>query len=210
MPSLWTAGMPIDSGSVDGLLANTRLVDAGFGQLAKNLPSAADNFFMMKRAVGDTTETIIGMRRTINNMTNRTTGGTNLPVGGLGLLPGDIESGTNETKKHWYSKFFQKNEEGKTEFSTKGVRALSVTTGIARMIAPFITAAGAAHKDKSTDVVETSKILTGVGNGLSGAAMGAQIGMMAGPWGALVGAIGGFALNGLEAILDGAKHTLAE
>jgi hypothetical protein len=50
---------------------------------------------------------------------------------------------------------------------------MSVTTGIARMIAPLITAAGAAHEDKSTDTVETSKLLTGVGNGLSGAATGA-------------------------------------
>jgi hypothetical protein len=34
--------------------------------------------------------------------------------------------------------------------------------------------------------------------------------MAAGPWGALIGAIGGFALTGLSAIIDGAKMTLAE
>jgi len=74
----------------------------------------------------------------------------------------------------------------------------------------MVTALGAATKDKSTDRNEKSKIWTGIGNGISGAASGASMGMAFGPWGALIGAVGGFLVNGLGAIIDGANYTIAE
>jgi len=86
----------------------------------------------------------------------------------------------------------------------------SIGTGVARMAGTAITALGAGHQDKSTDAVETSKLLTGLGNGLSMAGTGASMGMALGPWGAIVGAIGGFVFGGLGAIIDGAQMTLEE
>ena len=85
-----------------------------------------------------------------------------------------------------------------------------IATGLTRMAGTAVTAIGAAHQDKSTDTVETSKLLTGAGNGLSMAGTGASMLMGLGPWGAAVGAIGGFLLGGLGAIIDGAKMTLEE
>ena len=91
------------------------------------------------------------------------------------------------------------------------IKAMNVFSSSARILGTAITAFGAGHQDKSTDSIETSKLLTGVGNGLSGAGMGASIGRMLDPvWGPIVGAIGGFLVTGLGAIIDGAEMTIAE
>ena len=70
---------------------------------------------------------------------------------------------------------------------------------------------GAAHQDNSNNNKEYSKIYTGIGNGISGAAMGSMIGGNAlkflGPWGAAIGAVGGFLISGIGAIVDGLKVT---
>jgi hypothetical protein len=42
------------------------------------------------------------------------------------------------------------------------------------------------------------------------AGTGASMGMAFGPWGAAIGAIGGFLIGGLGAIIDGATMTLEE
>ena len=107
----------------------------------------------------------------------------------------------------------QKNSSGSSLASWgtgNAIKYAGIATGVARLAGTAITAAGAAHQDKSTDTVETSKILTGVGNGLSMAGTGASMGMTLGPWGAVVGAIGGFLIGGLGAIIDGANMTLQE
>lgn len=89
-------------------------------------------------------------------------------------------------------------------------KIVGVATGLARIAGTAITAIGASTQDKSTDGIEHSKIWTGIGNGVSSAGMGASMGMALGPWGAAVGAIGGFLLGGLGAIIDGATMTLEE
>ena len=92
-------------------------------------------------------------------------------------------------------------------------KAMAVASGItmgARLIGGGLTIAGAQHQDKSTDTAETSKVLTGVGNGLSGAATGASMLMGLGPWGALAGAVGGFLIGGLQTIIDGWVMTTEE
>ena len=90
------------------------------------------------------------------------------------------------------------------------MKGIGVATGVARIAGTAITAAGAAHQDKSTDAVETSKILTGLGNGMSMAGTGASMGMAFGPVGAAIGAFGGFLIGGFGAIIDGVTMTLAE
>ena len=96
------------------------------------------------------------------------------------------------------------------KYNSTLMKGIGVASGVARLAGTAITAAGAAHKDKSTDTQETSKILTGVGNGLSMAGTGASMGMAFGPWGAAIGAIGGFLMGGIGAILDGLEVTAEE
>lgn len=85
-----------------------------------------------------------------------------------------------------------------------------IGTGVARMAGTALVAAGAQHQDKSTDTVETSKILTGAGNALSMAGTGASMGMTFGPLGAAIGGLIGAAFGGLGAIIDGLHMDLSE
>ena len=96
------------------------------------------------------------------------------------------------------------------KYNSTLMKGIGVASGVARLAGTAITALGAAHEDKSTDKVETSKLLTGLGNGVSMAGTGASMGMAFGPWGALVGAVGGFLIGGLGAILDGLDYTMQE
>ena len=110
----------------------------------------------------------------------------------------------------------KKSSSSSTSNLGKIMTGVSLTSSLARMLGTFVVAQGASHQDKSTDINETSKILTGLGNGLSGLGTGAQMGMMAGNLaghpiiGAIIGGIGGFLISGLGAILDGATMTLEE
>ena len=97
------------------------------------------------------------------------------------------------------------------------MKVTGLISSVTRLAGTAITALGAGHQDKSTDIgllsgerVEKSKIYTGIGNGLSMAGTGASMGMAFGPFGSIVGAIGGFLLGGLGAIIDGATMTLEE
>jgi len=86
----------------------------------------------------------------------------------------------------------------------------SLLSGVGRLVGTALTAYGASLTVKSDDDIEANKLWTGIGNGISGAATGASMGMAFGPWGAAIGAIGGFLVGGLGAIIDGANYTLAE
>lgn len=99
---------------------------------------------------------------------------------------------------------------GSWEGHQTAMKVTGVLTGLSRMAGTALTAWGASQTVKSTDVNESNKIWTGIGNGISGAGTGASMGMAFGPWGAAIGAIGGFLLGGLGAIIDGANYTLAE
>ena len=201
MPPISLAGTEI-YGMIDGVQTSATLLESGLKEPTSLLGLLAGTLVTVREAADGASYALFKVGEGTRNR--------------QAYLPGKIEKEEEDfiqptEKSHWYSKFFQKNKDtGKTEFSRKGFQAMSVATGVARMVAPFITAIGASIKDKSTDALESSKIFTGLGNGLSGAATGAQIGMAAGPWGAAIGALGGFVLNGLSAIIDGANYTLTE
>jgi len=96
------------------------------------------------------------------------------------------------------------------KYNANLMKGIGVASGVARLAGTAIVALGASHQDKSTDTgfitgnsVEYSKILTGVGNGISMAGTGASMGMAFGPWGAAIGAIGGFLIGGISSIIDG-------
>ena len=99
---------------------------------------------------------------------------------------------------------------GSWEGKETAQKVAGVASSIARMAGTILAATGAAHQDKSTDTVETSKILTGAGNGLSMAGTGASMLMGFGPGGAIAGAIIGFLAGGAGAILDGLHMSLDE
>lgn len=107
-------------------------------------------------------------------------------------------------------------EKGQNNNVGKIMTGVSLVSSAARMLGTFVLANGASHQDKSIDNRETSKILTGLGNGLSGLGTGAQMGMMAGNLaghpiiGAVIGGLGGFLISGLGAIIDGVTMTLKE
>ena len=84
-------------------------------------------------------------------------------------------------------------------------------TAAARILGTAVTAYGASIKDKSTDKFETSKLLTGLGNGLSMAGTFGSLGLMTGNpiIGAVAAAIG-LVVGGLGAAIDGMTVTLKE
>ena len=90
------------------------------------------------------------------------------------------------------------------------MKITGIAAGAARMIGTAVLATGASIQDQSTDSIERSKIWTGVGNGLSMAGTGASMLMGLGPWGAAAGAIGGFLIGGIGAIIDGLHMSLEE
>ena len=119
----------------------------------------------------------------------------------------------------------QKAEEAGDKFKSAGAKADSSNKGwqtnvmkgamifsaAARLLGTAITAAGAGHQDRSTDHLETSKLLTGAGNGLSMAGTGVQLGIMTGHWwGPIVGGVIGFIAGGMTAIIDGLHMSLDE
>lgn len=99
---------------------------------------------------------------------------------------------------------------GSWEGHQTAMKVTGVLTGLSRIAGTALAAWGASQTVKSTDANESNKIWTGIGNGISGAGTGASMGMAFGPWGAAIGAIGGFLVGGLGAIIDGANYTLAE
>ena len=94
--------------------------------------------------------------------------------------------------------------------SEKWATGLGIGAMVANIAGPIIAAVGASTKDKSSDKHEKSKILTGIGNGFSMAGTGAMALSALGPWGMAAGAIGGFLIGGLGAILDGLEVKLSE
>jgi hypothetical protein len=93
--------------------------------------------------------------------------------------------------------------------------ATSLAANVAKMIAPAIIAAAPnfaakSNKEINNNTMEGDKIVAGFGQGLSGAATGAQMGMAFGPWGAAIGAVGGFLINGFSSIWDGLHYTIEE
>ena len=92
-------------------------------------------------------------------------------------------------------------------FSSKGFQ---FAEAVAPIVGAAITAWGASQKPTSDDSVEWNKIATGVGNGLSMAAQGAELGSILGPWGTLIGSIGGFLIGGVGAIIDGLNVSAKE
>lgn len=95
-------------------------------------------------------------------------------------------------------------------------RAIGIGSSILRMGGTALAGYGASIQDKSTDTfngqgIERSKIVTGLGNGLSGAGTGMSLGMMTGnPLVALAGGVVGFLAGGIDAIIDGLHMSLDE
>lgn len=92
-------------------------------------------------------------------------------------------------------------------FSSKGFQ---FAQAIAPIVGAAVTGIAAAQKPTSDSNVEWNKVLTGVGNGLSMAAQGAELGSILGPWGTLIGSIGGFLIGGVGAIIDGLNVSAKE
>ena len=134
------------------------------------------------------------------------------------LPPSSQQPQTQPGKPQQQEKPKATREESKKEkggaFSWEGKDTLrkwtSLLASAGQIIGTAVTAIGAAHQDKSTDQIETSKVLTGLGNGVSMAGTGASMGMLFGPWGAAIGAIGGFLLGAFNAIEDGLFISLQE
>ena len=104
-----------------------------------------------------------------------------------------------------------KADSSKKDWQTNVMKGAMIFSAASRLLGTAITAFGASHQDKSTDNLETSKLLTGIGNGLSMAGTGAQLGMMTGKWwGPIIGAVSGFLAGGIGAIIDGLHMSLEE
>ena len=104
-----------------------------------------------------------------------------------------------------------KADSSNKNWQTNVMKGALIFSAAARLLGTAITAAGAGHQDKSTDNLETSKLLTGIGNGLSMAGTGAQLGTMTHTWwGPIVGGVVGFIAGGMTAIFDGLHMSLDE
>lgn len=92
----------------------------------------------------------------------------------------------------------------------RNAKILNFTGQALSMIGAAVSTWALTIKDSSEHSIERSKVASGAGQALSGAGTGVMMGLqVAGPWGALIGAILG-ALTGLPAILDGLNKTTVE
>ena len=204
LPVLAQAGVTID-GAAREASGSTQFLGERMQQTGGQVIDLGNGMKVVTQAAQGASTSLDRLSGSANGASNPPSGG-GTPVVPPTPTPTPLEQPKVLGEKSW----FRNDENGALKFSSRGMTGMMLGTSAVRMLAPLITAAGAAHKDTSKDNIETSKLLTGIGNGLSGAATGASIGMMAGPWGAAIGAVTGFLVQGIGAISDALTVTAAE